>query len=116
MNNKVQHLEKIQQKVKDDLHLLGVQVKDVAKKNKEQQMFQQQQGMASTITAEDQQAVQGLLNINPQDLQTQEYAPPQGQQQVMDYNPVTNIQQQMPQVVTYPTNTTTLDIQHQQLQ
>ena len=32
MNNKVQHLEKIQQKVKDDLHLLGVQVKDVAKK------------------------------------------------------------------------------------
>ena len=54
MNNKVQHLEKIQQKVKDDLHLLGVQVKDVAKKNKGQQMFQQQQGMASTITAEDQ--------------------------------------------------------------
>ena len=53
MNNKVQHLEKIQQKVKDDLHLLGVQVKDMAKKNKEQQMFQQQ-GMASTITAEDQ--------------------------------------------------------------
>ena len=46
--------------------------------------------------------VQGLLNINPQDLQTQEYAPPQGQQQVMDYNPVPNIQQQMPQVVTYP--------------
>ena len=46
--------------------------------------------------------MQGLLNINPQDLQTQEYAPPQGQQQVMDYNPVPNIQQQMPQVVTYP--------------
>ena len=46
--------------------------------------------------------MQGLLNINPQDLQTQEYPSQQVQQQIMDYNPVTNVQQQMPQVVTYP--------------
>ena len=101
MNNKLQHLKNIQQKVKGDLHLLGVQVKEVAKKDKEQQMFQEQQGMTSTITPEEEQVVQELLNINPQDLQTQEYARQQVQQ-IMDYNPVTNVQQQMPQVVTYP--------------
>ena len=53
MNNKLQHLKNIQQKVKSDLHLLGVQVKEVAKKDKEQQMFQEQQGMTSIITPEE---------------------------------------------------------------
>ena len=54
MNNKLQHLENIQQKVKGDLHLQGVQVKEVAKKDKEQQMFQEQQGMTLTMTPEKQ--------------------------------------------------------------
>ena len=102
MYNKLQCVKNMQEKVKGDLHLLGVQVKEVARKDKEQQMFQEQQGMTSTITTEEQQVVHSLLNINPQDLQSQEYPPQQVQQQIMDYNPVTNVQQQINQVVMYP--------------
>ena len=45
---------------------------------------------STSITMEEQRAVEGLLNINPKDLQTQQYIPQQVQQ-IVDYNQMPNV-------------------------
>ena len=57
MKNKLQHGNSIKEKIKGDLTLLGVEVKEVTKKKNELEEFKQEQTMSSiqnTITTEEQ--------------------------------------------------------------
>ena len=106
MKNKLQHLNSIKEKIKEDLTLLGVEVKEVRKKKNELEEFKQEQTMSSienTITTEEQRAVQGLLDISVHELENEQYVPQRNVQQVLEYPQVHNIpQQQIPQLTQHP--------------
>ena len=73
LNNMLEHLDGMKQKVKRDLELMGVEVKQHKRKEMELQGFQQQQQIMTTIMTEDQHALEGLLNLQTQEVENQQY-------------------------------------------
>ena len=99
LNNMLEHLDGMKQKVKRDLELMGVEVKQHKRKETELQGFQQQQQTMTTIMTEDQHALEGLLDLQTQEVENQQYI----QQQTLEYPEMGNVTQpQLQQVVTYP--------------
>ena len=99
LNDTLEHLDGMKQKVKRDLELMGVEVKQHKRKETEVQGFQQQQQTMTTIMTEDQCALEGLLDLQTQEVENQQYI----QQQTLEYPEMGNITQpQLQQVVTYP--------------
>ena len=76
---------------------MGVEVKQHKRKEMELQGFQQQ--TMTTIMTEDQCALEGLLDLQTQEAENQQYI----QQQTLEYPEMGNVTQpQLQQVVTYP--------------